>query len=133
MSDFKKIRLTELGWESDLVLEPQPGPPPEPDGDQVLLTVEACGVCYRDLVDRRGGFKFMPLPITPGHEVVGRVTAAGPEVTDWKVGDRVGTMHRDFCGQCTTCAAGQTSLCQNALAVPGLVIDGGYASHMVAP
>jgi len=133
VSEYRKIRLTELGWDTDLVLEPQPEPPPEPDGDQVLVSVEACGVCHRDLVDRRGGFGFMPLPITPGHEVAGRVMATGEDVTDWEVGDRVGTMHRDFCGACPACEAGQTSLCQNGLAVPGLVIDGGYASHILAP
>ena len=58
----------------------------EPKRGQVLLEVEACGICYRDLVDRDGRFPFIRVPITPGHEVVGRVLAVGSQVSDWQVG-----------------------------------------------
>ncbi len=121
----------EKGWERDLVIETSRLD--HPGGDKVLVEIEACGVCHRDCIDRAGGFKFIRLPITPGHEAVGRVLAVGPEVGDWKEGDRVATMHRGFCGQCDACKSGQTSLCVTAASVLGLLIDGGYATHLIAP
>jgi D-arabinose 1-dehydrogenase-like Zn-dependent alcohol dehydrogenase len=126
-----KARLTELGWDNDLVLEPQDEP--VPTGDQIVVEVEACGVCGRDCIDRVGRFGFVQVPVTPGHEAVGRVVAAGPDVTEWTVGDRVGSMHRDSCGACAACTAGETSLCPNGAAVLGLLIDGGYARWLAAP
>lgn len=104
----------ELGWDSDLVVEPD-GDQPTPSGDQVTIEVEACGVCGRDCIDRAGRFAFLQVPITPGHEAAGRVVAVGPDVTDWRVGDRVGTTHY---------ADG---------AILGLTIDGGYATWLTAP
>ena len=127
----ERMRLKKTGWETGLELESVDVT--EPKGDQIRIEVEACGVCYRDLVDRSGRFPFIRLPITPGHEVVGKVAAIGPDVTDWAVGDRVAAMHRDFCGSCPPCRAGETSFCARAMALPGLLIDGGYQQHMVAP
>lgn len=127
-----RATLREVGWSADLAVAPA-GDPPAPAGDQVVVAIEACGVCHRDLIDRAGRFPFLRLPVTPGHEAVGRVTAVGPKVTDWQVGDRVATMHRDFCGLCPPCLVGETSLCQRAAAVLGLLIDGGYATWMVVP
>ena len=129
---MKRARLSETGWDHDLVVDTT-DLPDEPARDLVSVEVEACGVCYRDCIDRAGRFKFIRLPVTPGHEVAGRVTAVGPDVTEWKVGDRVGSMHRDFCGACPQCESGEPSLCARAAAVLGLLIDGGYASHIVAP
>lgn len=129
----RRVRLTALGWDEDLTIESLEEAPSQPMGDQVLVEIEACGVCYRDCIDRAGGFKFIQLPITPGHEAVGHVRAVGAEVTDWIVGDRVATMHRDFCGECIVCREGKPSLCQKAVSALGLIIDGGYASHMLAP
>lgn len=129
---MKRAQLQRAGWEGALVVddfEPVSAPP----RDSIAVAVEACGVCYRDCIDRDGRFKFMKLPVTPGHEVAGRVTAVGPQVTEWQVGDRVASMHRDFCGTCDACASGQTSLCASAAAVLGLLIDGGYAGQLVAP
>jgi D-arabinose 1-dehydrogenase-like Zn-dependent alcohol dehydrogenase len=100
---------------------------------QVRVAVEACGVCHRDLLDREGRFPFVRVPITPGHEATGLVVEVGPGVRDWAVGDRVATMHRDACGECPTCRRGETSLCEAAGHVFGLLADGGYASELVAP
>ena len=126
-----RVRMTATGFESPLVVEsceiPRPGP------SQVLIEVEACGVCHRDLIDRAGRFPWMQLPVTPGHETAGRVVAVGAQVTEWVVGDRVGTLHRDWCGECEACARGDQSLCPRAMWVFGLLVDGGYASHLVAP
>ena len=130
---MKRIRMTEAGWDRNLVVEGRYETAPEPVRDQVRVQVEACGVCYRDCIDREGRFPFLQLPITPGHEAVGKVVAMGPEVTEWRVGDRVATMHRDSCGSCDACDSGQTSLCERAAAVFGLLIDGGYASEVTAP
>lgn len=127
-----RARLEQLGWGSDLVIEADQEPAP-PTGDEVLVEVEACGVCGRDCIDRAGRFGFVQVPITPGHEAVGRVAAVGPDVTDWAVGDRVASMHRDGCGRCEACAVGETSLCRSGAAVLGLLIDGGYARWLTAP
>ncbi len=133
MTTTRRARLTRIGWEDDLQIETGDEALGPLTGDQVSIDVEACGVCYRDCIDRAGRFKFIQIPITPGHEAVGRVTAVGPAVTDWAEGDRVGTMHRDFCGNCAACAEGNASLCEKATAVLGLIVDGGYASHLIAP
>ncbi len=131
MMQGRRARLAASGWEGALQVEdfdvPEPGP------GQVRVRVEACGVCHRDLIDRAGSFPWLQLPITPGHEVAGRVEALGDGVTGWGLGDRVGTLHRDHCGACPACVRGDTSLCPNALFVLGLVADGGYATHLVAP
>ena len=129
----ERARLTKIGWEEDLAIETSDAPLAEPGGNQVLVEVEACGVCFRDCIDRAGRFKFIQTPITPGHEAVGRVIAIGPNVTDWSVGDRVASTHRDYCGQCEPCKRESGSLCQGAAGVLGLMIDGGYASHLLAP
>lgn len=133
MAMIQHARLTQVGWDEDLHIDTRDEAPPEPDGEQVRVEVEACAVCYRDCIDRAGRFKFIQIPVTPGHETVGRITAVGSAVTDWHVGDRVGTMHRDFCGQCEACTRGNPSFCPGAVAVLGLVIDGGYATHLIAP
>ena len=129
---MRRIALRKTGWDEPLALEAL-GEPPTPKGHEVLVEVEACGVCHRDLLDREGRFPFLRPGVTPGHEVCGRVIALGDRVTDWRVGDRVGTMHRDSCGVCGACLDGQTSLCESAAFVLGILADGGYASHLVVP
>ena len=122
---------TKAGWDADLVLER--APVTEPKRDQVLIEVEACGVCHRDLIDRDGRFPWMRCPVTPGHEACGRVIAVGPTCTEWKVGDRVATMHRDSCGTCERCREGEVSMCAKAMWVFGLLADGAYARYLLAP
>ncbi len=128
-----RVRLTATGFDQDLVYEANADALPAPTGTQVSIAVEACGVCYRDLIDRGGRFPFLRLPVTPGHEVAGRVVAVGPDAHDFKPGDRVGTMHRDACLECERCRAGETSLCRSAMWVFGIMADGGYASSLLAP
>ena len=129
----ERVLLTEVGWDRPLQHEDPDAPVADPAGREVLVAVEACGVCHRDLLDRGGRFPFQRVPIVPGHEAAGRVIAVGPEVRDWKIGDRVGTMHRDACGECPSCQRGETSLCERAGFVFGILADGGYARHLVAP
>ncbi|MET0594355.1 MAG: alcohol dehydrogenase catalytic domain-containing protein [Polyangiaceae bacterium] len=129
----ERVRLTEVGWDADLSYEISSDPLPSPTGAEVLVEIEACGVCHRDLIDRAGRWPFLRTPVTPGHEAAGRVIAVGSDVRDFRVGDRVGTMHRDACGQCAACKKGQTSICEGAAWVFGIMADGGYARHVVAP
>jgi acryloyl-coenzyme A reductase len=129
---IERARLVRVGWEGPLEYEPAAAPSPLEAG-RVRVAVEACGVCHRDLLDREGRFPFLQVPITPGHEAVGRVVEVGEGVTDFAVGERVATMHRDFCGACPSCKSGQTTLCTGAACVFGLLADGGYASEIVAP
>jgi D-arabinose 1-dehydrogenase-like Zn-dependent alcohol dehydrogenase len=129
---MKQIRLNVLGWDAPMEVEDLPDPP-DPTGSQVLVEVEACGVCHRDLIDRGGGIPFMTLPITLGHEAAGRVIAVGPDVTRWEPGDRVATLHRDSCGTCELCHQGEDTLCPNGFHALGIVADGGYATHITLP
>lgn len=127
-----RARLREVGWDAALAIEPD-GDAPAPGPGEIVVEVEACGVCGRDCIDRAGRFAFVQLPVTPGHEAVGRVVAIGDGVARWRIGDRVASMHRDACGECDACAAGETSLCVRAAAVLGLLVDGGYARWLRAP
>jgi D-arabinose 1-dehydrogenase-like Zn-dependent alcohol dehydrogenase len=128
----ERVRLVETGWDAPLVFESGAEPAPIEAG-QVRVSVEACGVCHRDLLDREGRFPFLRLPVTPGHEAVGRVSAVGPGVDSLRVGDRVATMHRDSCGACTACLRGDETLCTGAAWVLGILADGGYASDITLP
>ena len=129
---MRRVLLDKVGWDTPLRCEKLDYDAPLVD-DQVRVQVEACGVCYRDLIDRAGRLPFIACPITPGHEAVGRVIEAGPGVTQWAVGDRVGTMHRDSCGECDACLRGATSHCESAAWVFGLLAHGGYATRLIAP
>ncbi len=128
----RRARLSAVGWDADLTIE-ESADVPAPSGSEIRVAVEACGICHRDIIDRDGRFPFIRIPVTPGHEAAGRVIAIGPEASDFRVGDRVGSMHRDFCGGCRACLAGAPSQCELGASVFGLTIDGAYASEVVAP
>lgn len=107
-------------------------PRPEPQGGQLLLEVLACGVCRTDLHLRDGELPDMRYPITPGHEIVGRVVAAGPTAAGFSVGDRLGVPWLGHtCGKCRYCLAGHENLCDFAR-FTGYTLDGGYAQFVVA-
>lgn len=129
----ERARLLRTGFEQPLSHETSADPLPDPTGRELIVEVGACGVCHRDLLDRAGRFPFLRVPITPGHEAAGRVVAVGPDVTAFRPGDRVGSMHRDACGECQRCKEGETSLCEGAGWVLGILADGGYARHLVVP
>jgi D-arabinose 1-dehydrogenase-like Zn-dependent alcohol dehydrogenase len=105
--------------------EPKAGP------GQVVVRVAACGVCYRDLIDRAGGYPFMRRPVVTGHEAAGTVEAVGAGVREFAVGDRVATGLRAPCGACAACAAGEEVRCQASPVMYGITVDGGYAERMV--
>lgn len=100
---------------------------PEPGPGELLLRVVACGVCRTDLQLAEGDLPARRLPIVPGHQIVGRVEALGPGVSDWSLGDRAGvTWLAGACGTCRRCCEGRENLC--ALATfTGWDRDGGFA------
>ncbi|HTZ78809.1 MAG TPA: zinc-dependent alcohol dehydrogenase family protein [Stellaceae bacterium] len=105
---------------------------PEPGAGQVLVKVSACGVCRTDLHILDGELVAPRLPLTPGHEIVGRVVALGPGVTTLTPGDRVGVPWLGWtCGTCAFCRSGRENLCDSAR-FTGFQIDGGYAEYTVA-
>ncbi|MBS1997647.1 MAG: alcohol dehydrogenase catalytic domain-containing protein, partial [Cyanobacteria bacterium SZAS LIN-2] len=107
---------------------------PVPAKGQVLIKVQACGVCHSDMFTKEGLFPFIQYPRVPGHEVVGVIDAVGEDVKNWKVGQRVGVgWHGGNCGYCDNCRRGYFFACQNIMAVTGITYDGGYADYMVAP
>ena len=127
---MEAVVLREFGGPENLRLESLPDPEPGP-GD-VLLRVEACGVCYHDVIARRGRLGGAP-PMILGHEVVGEVIGVGAGVTGFTIGDRAATLQRMSCGDCTFCDEQRSSLCKNDRRFFGEEIPGGYATLMTAP
>ena len=109
-----------------------PCPVPRPGPEQILIAVEACGVCRTDLHLVDGELPDMVLPMTPGHEIVGRVAAIGAAVDRWTIGQRVGVPWLGWtCGACRYCRAGQENLCTQAR-FTGYQIPGGFAQYTLA-
>jgi propanol-preferring alcohol dehydrogenase len=105
---------------------------PPPREQEVLIAVEACGVCRTDLHVLDGELTGIRCPLTPGHEVVGTVAATGSGVARFKPGDRVGVPWlAHTCGVCDYCRAGQENLCLDAR-FTGYTHDGGYAEQLLA-
>ena len=122
-----------------MVLE-QPGrplrlaelPQPVPGEGQLLLAVEACGVCRTDLHLLDGELPDPVLPVVPGHEIVARVAGLGPDVQGWRLGQRVGVPWLGWtCGQCRFCTSGRENLCDRAR-FTGYQLNGGYAEYALA-
>ena len=125
------VVLRAFGESANLRLESVPEP--SAGAGEVLLRVHACGVCYHDIINRRGHLPRTSVPAILGHEVAGEVVAIGPGVTGWTVGDRAATLQRLSCGSCPTCLSGRPTLCKKDARFFGEEIPGGYASLMAAP
>jgi len=107
---------------------------PDPGPGQVRVRVEACGICHSDVLTAQGLFPGIQYPRVPGHEIAGVVDALGPEVPEWKKGDRVGIgWHGGHCGHCDRCRRGDYLTCRNDFRITGISFDGGYADYVVAP
>jgi propanol-preferring alcohol dehydrogenase len=107
-------------------------PDREPGAGQIRLRVAACGVCRTDLHVLDGELPGQPLPIIPGHEIVGRIEAVGRDVPLLQPGQRVGIPWLGHtCGVCPYCRAGRENLCDRPL-FTGYTRDGGYASAAIA-
>jgi alcohol dehydrogenase, propanol-preferring len=108
-------------------------PVPEPGPGELLLRVLACGVCRTDLHVTEGDLPPHLPGVTPGHEVVGEVAAAGAAVTGFAVGDKAGAAWlRWTCGTCKYCLAGAENLCPGSR-YTGWDANGGYAEYLTVP
>lgn len=126
---MRAIVIREPGGPEQLELTDWPIKDPGPG--QVRARVTACGVCYRDIVDRLGKYPFMRRPVVTGHEIAGIVEAVGPGVTAFAIGDRVASTHRPPCGDCESCTRGDEARCSQSPVMYGLTADGGYAEQCV--
>jgi len=112
-------------------------PRPKPAADEVLIEVEACGVCHSDLHVADGDWTqlagIVKKPLILGHEIAGRVLEKGGEVRDLRIGDRVGVPWVHWtCGRCEFCREGNENLCVKQR-ITGVTVDGGYAEFVKAP
>lgn len=109
---------------------------PEPGSGEVLIKVEACGVCHSDLHVAGGDWpqfaRITKKPVILGHEIAGTVAELGETVRDLRIGDRVGLPWIYWtCGECELCREGNENLCTNQL-ITGVSVDGGYAEFVKA-
>ncbi|GAA0927698.1 alcohol dehydrogenase AdhP [Kribbella koreensis] len=117
----------------DRPLEVQDRVRPEPAAGQVLVRMEACGLCHTDIHAAHGDWPVKPSPpFVPGHEGVGVVEQLGAGVTSHKIGDRVAIAWLgSACGECRYCIDGRETLCQHQ-ANSGYSVDGGWSEYAVA-
>jgi propanol-preferring alcohol dehydrogenase len=116
---------------------------PDPQGSEVLVRIERCGVCHSDLHMQDGHFALgdgktldvregRKLPFTLGHEIAGVVERAGPDAAEAKPGAKVAVYPWIGCGVCAACKAGEENLCSPNRHL-GISADGGFASHVLVP
>jgi len=125
---MKSVRLTQLGTP----LEAAELPVPELGPSDVLVRVAACGICHSDAHYRAGISPIASLPVTPGHEVAGRVEAVGKDVHHVAPGDRVCVHYLVSCGACRFCLGGNEQFCASVQMI-GKHRDGGYAEFIRVP
>jgi alcohol dehydrogenase, propanol-preferring len=110
---------------------------PKPGAHDVLIQVEACGVCHSDLHVADGDWPpLVPItkrPLILGHEIAGKVAEKGASVSHLQVGDRVGVPWVHWtCGECEFCREGNENLCVKQQ-ITGVTVNGGYAEFVKAP
>jgi propanol-preferring alcohol dehydrogenase len=110
---------------------------PKSGEQDVLIQVEACGICHSDLHVADGDWpQIVPItkiPLILGHEIAGRVVEKGASVKDLGIGDRVGVPWVHWtCGECEFCREGNENLCAKQQ-ITGVTVDGGYAEFVKAP
>ena len=126
---MKAVQISKPGGNFEVVERPIP----QPARGQVRIKVEACGICHSDELVKEGHWPGLQYPRVPGHEIAGRVDAVGPDVTQWKPGQRVGVgWHGGHCFVCDPCRRGDFMNCKNGK-VTAIDFDGGYQEYMVAP
>jgi uncharacterized zinc-type alcohol dehydrogenase-like protein len=107
--------------------------------DDVRIDIAFAGICHSDIHTVRDEWGKAPYPLTPGHEIAGVVSEVGPEVTKFKVGDRVGVgCMVDSCGDCSQCRDGHENFCERKTVwtygdtdVDGTTTQGGYSQQVV--
>ncbi len=127
--------MNMISWqmvESKKPLQKVEAPLPSPGPGELRLRVVGCGVCHTDLGFYYDGVRTKsPLPLTLGHEISGRVEAAGPGAEKW-IGKAVIVPAVMPCGSCDVCRRGFGNIC-GAQKMPGNDIQGGFATHIVVP
>ncbi|MGD6796552.1 NAD(P)-dependent alcohol dehydrogenase [Metabacillus indicus] len=109
------------------------------DSKDVLIEIKFAGICHSDIHTAHGEWGEVNYPLVPGHEIAGIVTDVGPEVTKYKVGDRVGVgCMVDSCGDCENCQQGEEQYCLKGNVPTYAGVDkygeptqGGYSTHIV--
>lgn len=127
---MKAVVLQQVGDAGHLVYQEVPTPQLRPG--YVLVKVHACGVGYRDIIERRGDMPLLRPPIIQGHEFAGEVVAVGEGVARWSVGDRVLNLYVASCGHCQHCLGGDERSCREMGEAFGLTVNGGYAEYVLA-
>lgn len=121
-------------------LAPYPFERRDPRPDDVVIEILYCGVCHSDLHQIHNDWGNTRYPIVPGHEIIGRITHVGPEVTRFKLGDPVGVgCMVDSCRHCDACNSGSEQYCENHLTPTYNGVDrhdgrptyGGYSERIV--
>ena len=117
----------------DQAIEMQDRPIPAPGPGQVLVRLEACGLCHTDIHAARGDWPVKPtLPFVPGHEGIGRIEMFGSGVSSHRLGERVALAWLgSACGACRYCISGRETLCENQRNT-GYSTDGAFADYAVA-
>ncbi len=125
----QRIVIDEPAGKFNLVSHPDI----EPTSAHVRIAVEACGICHTDTSFVNGYLPGLQFPLTPGHEIAGKIDAIGDGVDGWQIGDRVAVgWFGGNCGHCRSCRKGDFVNCAN-LQIPGLAYSGGYSDSVVAP
>ena len=107
--------------------------------DDILIEIEFAGICHSDIHTVREEWGKITFPMTPGHEIIGRVIETGSAVTKFKVGERAGVgCLVDSCGECEWCLAGEENNCAQSVGtyngvdrIDGTPTAGGYSTHIV--
>jgi 2-desacetyl-2-hydroxyethyl bacteriochlorophyllide A dehydrogenase len=107
-------------------------PVPELGPLDVLVKVEACGICLSDVHLLDGSIPPVKLPVTPGHESFGTVFAAGEYLRGWDMGQRVSLMGGRNCGKCVRCKTGRMEQCLYP-EIMGFHFDGAWADYVLVP
>src|SRR4051812_29899108 len=123
------MRATRLRQPGAMQVEDVPRPEPGPR--DLLVRVEATGICGSDRDMFRGEYP-TALPVPLGHEFCGIVEAAGEMVERLKAGDRITAGPNIACGYCEACRTGRVNLCPNLQAI-GVTRDGGFAQYVIVP
>ncbi len=129
---MKSMQVLKAGPIETHPLVMQEIPVPQPGPGQVRLRISVCGACHTDLHIAEGDIHPPQLPVTPGHQAVGRVDALGDGVTRPVLGSRVGVpwLHSTD-RSCEYCRRGEENLCPQAR-FTGFHVDGGFAEYMLA-
>lgn len=98
--------MRAIVFEDRNVVAIQDRPTPKPGAGEVLIEVQASGICGTDLEVLHGNYGTSAYPVVPGHEYAGAIIEVGADVTNVKVGDRVAVDPNLECGQCAACKRG---------------------------